>query len=172
MGKVLDNKEFNKILGLERKGFKEEAYDLLLHLVQENHPLALLELSSRYISTDGYTHKIFELTQDLELSKKLALKAKSALEDLSNLGDGEALRMLAYTYLGFHGPYHDKCVEKAEKLLLESYNAGCLVSANDLTTLYVWSDIEKAGYWYNIAEKHGVRVILHSECEPYIKNAP
>lgn len=165
----MNNEKFNEISTLEKIGSKEEAYNLLLKLVEEAHPMGLLELSSRYFSTEGYVYEVFPLEKNLKLSEKLACQAKSELESLTNLGDGEAMRMLAYTYLGYHGPYHEKNIEKAEELLLSSYDAGCFTSANDLSSVYVGSNIEKSGYWYKLAETHKVRVIYHPECEPYIE---
>ena len=168
----MDNEKFNKISSLEEIGLKEEAHEILLELVNQNHPMALLELSSRYFSTEGYVNDVFPLEKNLELSKKLAIQAKSELEALTKLGDGEAMRMLAYTYQGHHGHYHEKNIEKAEKLFLASYDAGCFFSANELSSFYVSTNIEKAGYWYQLAEEHNVRVIFNPECERFIREAP
>ena len=165
----MDNEIFNRISTLEQAGSKKEAHELLLELADENHPMALLELSSRYFSTEGYVNEVFPLEQNLELSEKLATQAKLELEALTKLGDGEAMRMLAYCYLGYHGHYYERNIQKAERLLLASYDAGCFFSANELASFYVGSDIEKAGYWYNLAETHNERVVYHPECESYLE---
>jgi len=165
----MDNEEFNKIFNLEREGSIEEAHKLLLQLVEEKHPMALLELSMRSFSMEGYAHEVHLVETNLELSKELAEKAKIELEILSENGDGEAMRMLAYNYFGYHGHHFEKNVEKAEELLLASYGAGCVFAANELATLYASSDVEKASYWYKLAEIHKVRVVFNPECESYIE---
>jgi len=167
----MDKEIFNKVFTLEQIGSKKEAHELLLKLVGESHPMALLELSSRYFSTQGYVNEVFQLEQNLELSEKLATQAKLELETLTKLGDGEAMRMLAYCYLGYHGHYHERNIKTAEKLLLASYDAGCFFSANELASFYVSSDIEKAAYWYNLAEIHNERVVYHPECEPHLEKS-
>lgn len=79
--------------------------------------------------------------------------------------DGEAMRMLAYCYFGHWGPYLEKNIEQAEKWLLKAYLAKCYASANDLATFYQDSDIEKAKYYYQEAEKHDCRVIYNPRLE-------
>ncbi|MBE9489638.1 MAG: sel1 repeat family protein [Bacteroidetes bacterium] len=161
----MNNEEYDKITEFERNGKPKEAFDLLKKLCDEGHPMAMLELSMRYYSTEGYVHPVFKIEKDLKLSEELASKGKSKLEELSSLGDGEAMRMLAYTYFQHLSPYLEKSFEKAEMWLLKAFESGCFFAANDLSTFYVNSDLEKAKYWYAQADKHQCRVIYHKECE-------
>ena len=166
----MNNTEYEKISELESSGLIDEAHSLLLKLSEENHPMAVLELADRFYSVECYVNPVYPLAQDLEKSKALAHRGKAILEKMVEEGDGEACRMLAYTYLGFWGPFHEFNRNKAEELLLASYEANCLFSANELSTFYLGSDLDKASYWYNIAEQHGVRVIYYPECDSQLKS--
>lgn len=161
----MDNEQYNSVSDLERDGKTEEGFRLLERLAQEEHPVALLDLSARYWSIEGYAHPVFSLKPDHAKSEELAKRAKKKLEEMVQDKDGEAMRMLAYTYLGHWGPYLEKSIEQAEQWLLKAYEAGCYFAANDLSSFYVNSDLEKAKYWYQEAERHNCRVIYHEQCE-------
>ena len=161
----MDNEQYNSVSNLEWNGKVEEGFRLLERLAKEEHPMALLDLSARYWSIEGYAHPVFPLEPDHAKSEELAKRAKKKLEEMAKKKDGEAMRMLAYTYLGHWGPYLEKSIEQAEQWLLEAYDAGCHFAANDLSHFYANSDVEKAKYWYQEAEKHNCRVIYHEQCE-------
>jgi TPR repeat protein len=161
----MDNEQYNSISDLERNGKVEEGFRLLERLAEEEHPMALLDLSARYWSIEGYAHPAFPLEPNHEISKKLAIRAKNILEKMVKENDGEAMRMLAYTYLGHWRPCLEKSIEQAEQLLLKAYGAGCYFAANDLSSFYVNSDLEQAKYWYQKADRHNCRVIYHEQCE-------
>lgn len=161
----MDNKEYFKISSLEQSGKTKEGFALLIKLIGEKHPLALLDMSGRYFSTDGFPHPIEEVPINRPKSEELAIQAKEEFEKLAHKGDGEAKRMLASLYLGHWHPIHEKSIEKAEKLLLEAYKMKCYCAANDLAILYLGSNIEKAKFWYQEAERHNCRVIYNDRLE-------
>ena len=78
----------------------------------------------------------------------------------------EVMRMLASIYLGHWHPVHEKSVENAEKLLLKAYAANCYFAANDLAIFYIGSDLDKAKFWYQEAERHNCRLIHDARLEP------
>ncbi|MDP3840241.1 MAG: hypothetical protein Q8Q54_15080, partial [Methylococcales bacterium] len=84
----MNNEEYFNISELEQAGKTKEGFALLARLVDEKHPLALLDISCRCYSTD------------IKKSEEYAVQAKEELEKLSSDGDGEAKRMLAEIYLG------------------------------------------------------------------------
>ncbi len=161
----MNNEAYFKILDLERSGGSKEALKLLLQLAEENHPMALLDLSIRYLSVEGFAYPVEHIEPDAEKSEKLALKAKGLIETASNNGDGEAMRMLASFYMGHWHPIYEKSNLMAEQLLLKSIEAGCYFAANELATFYLSKDIEKAKYYYQMASNHDCRVIYHEELE-------
>ncbi|MDH4149632.1 MAG: hypothetical protein OEW79_07125 [Betaproteobacteria bacterium] len=161
----MNNEEYFKVSELERAGRTKEGFALLTKLVEEGHPLALLDLSARYYSTEGYAYPVERIPTDLAKSEELAVLAKQELERLARDGDGEAMRMLASTYFGHWHPVHEKSVEKAEELLLKAYEANCYFAANDLATFYSGSDLEKAKFWYKEADKHDCRVVHDQRLE-------
>ncbi len=167
----MNNEEYWLITELERKGEAKKAFQLLVRLADEEHPMVLLDLSSRYYSIEGYVNPVYPLDSDREKSKSLAKLGKKSLERMVLLNDGEAMRMLAYCYFGHWGPYLEKNIEQAEKWLLKSYKAECYAAANDLATFYQGSDIEKAKFYYQEAEKHDCRVIYNPNLETEEKNS-
>ena len=158
MLKKMDYEEYSQIFELERNGKAEEAYQLLERLADQGHPLALMDLSMRYYSTDGFVYPIFPLEPDKKKSKELEQIAKKKCEELASVHDGEALRMLGYYYLGLWVLAEEKDLDLGEKYLLEAYEANCYFAANDLATFYQGSDIEKAKFYYKEAERHKCRV--------------
>lgn len=161
----MDNIEYFKVLDMEQSGELEEAFQLLKNLAEAEHPLALLDLSLRYFSTEGYSHPVNQIESDDAKSDELAVKAKYRLEELANAGDGEAMRLLASTYFGHWHPIHEKSIEKAENWLLRAYEAKCYFAANDLATFYQGSNIEKAKFYYQEAERHSCRVVYNDNLE-------
>jgi len=161
----MNNEEYFNISELEQAGKIKEGFALLTRLVDEKHPLALLDMSCRCYSTEGFSYPIQAIPTDVKKSEEYAVQAKEELEKLSATGDGEAKRMLAYTYLGHWHPVHEKSIEKAEQLFLEAYEAKCYFAANELATFYVGSDLEKAKFWYQEAERHNCRVIQDDRLE-------
>jgi hypothetical protein len=75
------------------------------------------------------------------------------------------MRMLASTYFGHWHPIHEKSVDEGERWLLRAYEAKCYFAANDLATFYQGSDVEKAKFYYQEAERHGCRVIHNDRLE-------
>lgn len=161
----MDNDQYNLVFDLEREGKKEEALKLLQRLADEDHPMALLELSMRYFSTDGYTNPVFPLEPDNVKSEELSKRGKEKLEELAESGDGEAMRILAYIYLGLIGVDFKKSANLGEEWLLKAYKANCYFAANDLACFYQGSDLEKAKFYYQEAERHGCRVIKNTNLE-------
>jgi TPR repeat protein len=161
----MDNTEYFKVSELERAGHVKEGLSLLARLVSEGHPLALLDMSMRYFSIEGFAYPVEAIQTDYVKSEQLAIQAKEQLEVLAASGDGEAMRLLAGIYLGHWHPVHEKSLEKAEQLLLASFAAYCYFAANELATFYVGSDIEKAKHWYKEAERHNCRVIHDDRLE-------
>ena len=161
----MNNEEYNKIFELELNGKPEEAFLLLESLASQGHPMALMDLSMRYYSIDGHTHPVFPLEPDIEKSKELEQKAKSKCEELASNNDGEAMRILAYFYLGLWGLNEERNIELGEELLLKAYEANCFFAANDLATFYQGSNIEKAKFYYQEAERHNCRVIQNDNLE-------
>ena len=166
MSQKMDSSEYFKVSEMERSGKTEEGFLLLEKLAEEDDPLALLDLSARYYSTEGFAYPLKRIRPDERKSEELAIKAKNRLTELANMGDGEAMRMLASIYLGHWHPVHRRSVEEAEKWLVRAYDAGCRVAANDLATFYQGSDIEKAKFYFQEAERHGCRVIQNDDLEP------
>jgi len=104
----MDNNEYNKIFKLEHIGETTEAFALLEQLANDDHPKALLDLSNRYISIEGFQHPVWPLKPNHKKSQELAFNVKVKLEELQESNDGEAIRMLAYTYLGHWGPHFEQ----------------------------------------------------------------
>src|SRR5688500_9504171 len=101
----MDTERYLKVFDLERDGKLEDGYRLLVSLASEKHPLALVELGTRHISTEGQSPPVLSLPPDPQKGKELIEEGKLALEELASKGDGEAMRMLAYLYLGLLGIY-------------------------------------------------------------------
>ncbi len=160
----MNNDEYWNINELESNGKSQEAFELLVTLADKGDPMALMELSARYYSTEGYTNPVHPLEPNHDKSEILAKKAKIRFEKLAAGNDGEAMRMLGYYYLG-HWGYSEKDVLLAESWLLKAYNSGCFFAANDLATFYQGSDIEKAKFYYQKAELHNCRVIRNKDLE-------
>lgn len=154
------------VLDLEQAGEKERAWQLLNLLAVEEDPLALLDLATRYFSTEGFTYPVHPVEPDRNKSDELATKGKEILERRAEAGDGDAMRILACTYLGHWHPIHEVSIKKAEYWLLKAFDAGCYFAANDLAPFYQEQDIEKAKYWYRMAERHNCRVIYNEKLEP------
>lgn len=161
----MDTESYLEVSNLDRAGKREEAFKLLLKLADERHPLALVELSSRYFSTEGYSPPVYPLEPDREKSETLAKEGERELRRLAEAQDGEAMRMLGYLHLSLLCPF-PKNVDEAKRWLHRAYEAGCYFAANDLHTYYLGSDMEKARYWYREAEKHNCRVVFNEQCEP------
>lgn len=161
----MNTDEYYKIMEIERTGETSKALSMLKKLAHEGDALALLDLSARYYSIDGYAYPVEHIESDHIKSEELFFKAKEKFEELSNEGSGEAMRMLANIYLGHWGPYLEKSFEKAEKYLLKAIEAKCFFAANDLATYYQGSNLEKAKYYYQMAEKHNCRVIYNENLE-------
>lgn len=161
----MDSSEYFRVSGMERSGKTEEGFRLLVKLAEADDPLALLDLSARYFSIEGYAYPVKEIEPDEVKSEELAVKAKNRLLELAHSGDGDAMRMLASTYFGHWHPIHEKSIKEAEKWLLRAFEANCYFAANDLATFYQGSDIEKANYYYQEAERHNCRVIQNDDLE-------
>ena len=161
----MNNEEYSLITELECKGEEKKAFQLLERLANEGHPMALLDLSLRYYSIEGHVNPVHPLDPDFEKSESLAKLGKKSLEKMALTNDGEAMRMLAYCYFGYWGPYLNKNIEQAEKWLLKAYQAKCYAAANDLATFYQGSDIEKAKFYYKEAERHDCRYIYNVNLE-------
>lgn len=162
----MDNQAYWKVSELEKEGQTKEALTLLVKLADNKHPLALLELSIRYLSTEGYINPVEKIESDEDKSNSLALEAHNQLIKLSNEGDGEAMRVLATTYLNHWHPFiPEKDINKAEQWLLKSYETGHYFAANDLAILCISKDINEAKYWYKEADKHNCRVIYDPKLE-------
>lgn len=161
---VMDSERYLKVAELEQAGRLEDGFALLNSLAAENDPLALIELGSRHFSTDGYTPSVLPITSNPEKAQELITLGKLKLEELASTGDGEAMRMLGYFYLG-HLCYCEKNIQLAEKWLLRAFQAGCYFAANDLHTFYLGSDIEKSKLYYQEAERHKCRVVFNEQFE-------
>lgn len=122
-------------------------------------------MSCRYCSTEGFVYPVQAIAIDIKKSEEYSVQTKEELEKLSAAGDGKAKRMLAKMYLGHWHRIHQKSIEKAERLFLEAYEAKCCFAANKLATFYVVSDLEKAKFWYQEAERHNCRVIQDDRLE-------
>jgi TPR repeat protein len=160
----MDSERYLKVSELERAGKLEEGLSLLRALASENDPLALVELGSRHITTEGYSPSILPIVSEPEKGKKLIERGKRVLEEWASKGDGEAMRMLGYFYLGHLCPC-EKDIQKAETLLLNAFQAGCYFAANDLHTFYLGSNINKSKHYYKEAERHKCRVVFHEDFE-------
>ena len=153
-----------KVFDLEKEGKSREGFELLEELAEGNHPLALIELGTRYLSGVKYDLTEFGLEKDDAKARNLIEKGKNVLKKLADNGDGEAMRMLGYLYLGLLTDY-EKSEEKGESYLLKSYESGCYVAANDLHSLYLHKDKEKSKHYYDEATRHGCRVVYYEEFE-------
>lgn len=160
----MDSERYLKVSELERAGKLEEGLSLLKVLANENDPLALIELGSRHISTDGYSPPVLPVANDPEKGKELIERGKRVLEEWASKGDGEAMRMLGYYYLG-HLCLCERNIEEAETQLLQAFQAGCHFAANDLHTFYLGSDTEKSRHYYKEAERHKCRVVFNEDFE-------
>ena len=138
----MNTESYLEVSNLDKLGKHREAFELLVRLADERHPLALLELSSRYLTTEGYSPPVFPLEPDHEKSDSLAKEGEIELRRLADSQDGEAMRMLGYLHLGQLCPY-TKNITEAERWFHRAYKAGCYFAANDLHTFYLGSDIEK-----------------------------
>lgn len=161
----MNTEAYYKVMEIERAGEIEKALSMLKELAREGDALALLDLSARYYSVDGYAYPVESIDPDHTKSEELLLRAKERFEELSSEGSGEAMRMLASIYFGHWGPFLEKSVEKAEQYLLRAIEAKCFFAANDLATFYQGSNIEKAKYYYQMAEEHNCRVIHNEDLE-------
>jgi len=161
----MNTEAYYKVMEIERAGETAKALTMLEKLAQNRDPLALLDLSARYYSIDGYAYPVEPIKPDHKKSKEFFFKAKERFEELTKEGSGEAMRMLASIYFGHWGPYIEKSYEKAEQYLLNAIEAKCFFAANDLATFYQGSDLEKAKYYYKMAEKHNCRVIYNENLE-------
>lgn len=162
---AVDMTRFNEVGDLDRAGDHDAAMALLTQLGAEKDPMALIELGCRYFSQDGCWPKVKTFPTNEQAGLKLMEEGRRELERLAQDGDGEAMRMLAYTHLGLLGVF-EKDISRGEKLLLEAFEAGCYFAANDLHVLYLGSDDEKSKFHYNAAESHGCRVVFNSKFEP------
>ncbi len=109
--------------------------------------MVLLDLAERYFSVQSDSYPVFNIAPDQQKHQDLLQRAFQRLLQYSNGGDGEAMRMLAYTYFGVYGPRLEKNIDKAESWLLKSIEAGWHVAANDLIVFYQSTDLDKARYW-------------------------
>ena len=162
--KAMDSERFQKVWELERAGKLEEGLRLLKALANENDPLALIELGSRHITTDGYAPPVLSVGSDPDKGKELIEKGRRVFEEMAAKGDGEAMRMLGYYYLGHLCPC-EKNIQKAEAQLLNALQAGCYFAANDLHTFYLGTNIEKSKHYYKEAESHKCRVVFYEDFE-------
>lgn len=160
----MDSERYLKVSELERAGKLEEGLSLLKNLANENDPLALIELGSRHISTDGYSPPVLSIVSNPEKGKDLIERGRRVLEERASKGDGEAMRMLGYYYLGHLCPC-ERELNEAETQLLNAFQAGCYFAANDLHTFYLGSDTEKSKLYYKEAERHKCRVVFHEDFE-------
>lgn len=159
----MDCTRFLKVSELDSEGKCEDAYRLLLQLATERDPLALLELSCRNFSTNGFSPPVFPLPPDIEKSKSFAREGEQVLLDLAAEKDGEAMRTLGNIFLGLTLPHHPDFAEyldrqKAKEWLLKAFEAGCYFAANDLA-FYFGENIEEAKFWRGQAVQHGCCVI-------------
>jgi len=161
----MDTNEYFKATEMESSGNTEEGFLLLEELAKKGDPLSLLDLSMRYLSTEGYVNPVKEIEPDEKKSEELAKEADTRLNELASDGDGEAMRMLANTYMGHWHPALKTTIEEAEKMLLSAFEENCYFAANDLATFYQGSDLEKAKFYYKEAERHGCRVIQNDNLE-------
>jgi hypothetical protein len=86
--KAMDSERFQKVWELERAGKLEEGLRHLKALANENDPLALIELGSRHITTDGYSPPVLSVGSDPDKGKELIEKGRRALEKMAAEGDG------------------------------------------------------------------------------------
>ena len=161
----MNTDEYYKIMEIERSGETVEALLMLKKLAKKGDALALLDLSTRYYSTEGYVYPVEHIEPDHAYSEELFFKAKESFEKLAADGSGEAMRMLANFYLGAWGPYIERSIEKAETLLLESIEAKNYFSANELASMYLGRDLKKAKYYYQMAKEHDCLVIKNDAFE-------
>lgn len=160
----MNTEEFERVNQLDHDGKHQEAFDLACMLSDKKDPMALFDLSIRFYSSEGQWPEVLKIESDLTKSRELAELGKRELELLASKNDGEAMRILAYLYLGHLCPYY-KDVNAAEIWLLKAIDAGCHVASNDLATFYQGSDVVKAKKWYKYAEDHKCRVIQNSSLE-------
>ena len=160
----MDSTSTSKIWELEKEDKQDEAFELLERLSSNKDPLALIELGTRYICCEGSKPPVKIIPKDEEKGNQLMNEGRAELEKLASSGDGEAMRMLSYTYLNLLGIF-DKDIPLAEEWLLKSFDSGCYFSANDLHTFYMHSDKEKAKYYYDQASHHKCRVVYNKDYE-------
>ncbi len=160
----MNTENIRQVYVLDKEGKPQEAFDLICALAQENDPLALFELSTRYFPLQERPPEMLSIEQDEQKSKTYAISGKAELQKLADNNDGEAMRMLAYLYLGHLCPY-PRDLKEAENWLLKSIDAGSDVAANDLAIFYQNTNIEKARYWYQYAQEKGCRLIHNEELE-------
>ncbi len=160
----MDTLRITEVYELERDGKRHEAFELLEQLVRDRDPMALIELGCRYYSVDGQEPEPLAIEPDEKKSKKYLAEGKLELEELALSGDAEAMRMLGYVYLGLLGIY-ERSISKGEEYLLASFESGCKFAANDLATFYQGSDIERAKFYYQEAERNNCRVVHNDDLE-------
>ena len=160
----MDSITYTSIFDLERKGELEQAYQLLMKLTEDKDPLATIELGTRYLEADWKSIGVKELVSDPIKAELLLNEGRNLLVGMSQEGDAEAMRMLGYTYLGLLGVF-ERSITLGEKWLVKSFEAGCFFAANDLSVLYKGTNIEKARFYYEEAERHECRVIMDSDLE-------
>ena len=83
----MDNEQYNSVSDLERDGKVEEGFRLLERLAEEEHPMALLDLSARYWSIEGHANPVMPLEPDHAKSEELAKQAKNKLEEMAKSND-------------------------------------------------------------------------------------
>ena len=160
----MDTLKITEVYELDREGMCDEAFELLEQLAKDQDPMALIELGCRYYSVDGHVPEPLRIEQDEEKSKRYLSEGKLKLEELAQEGDAEAMRMLGYLHLGLLGIY-ERSVSEGEKYLLASFEAGCKFAANDLATFYQGTDVKKAKYYYQEAERSNCRVVQNENLE-------
>lgn len=156
---------FNKVCDLDLAGDHDAAMTVLSQLGAEKDPMALIELGCRHFPQDGCWPKVKAFPTNEQAGLELMKEGRRELEKLALDGDGDAMRMLAYTHLGLLGVF-EKDIRRGEELLLQAFESGCYFAANDLHTFYLGSDDGKSKFYYNAAESHGCRVVFNSKYEP------
>jgi len=160
----VDMTRFNEVSNLDRMGDHDAAMALLIQLSAERDPMALIELGCRHFPQHGHWPKVTAFTTNEQAGLELMKEGRREIERLVLAGDGDAIRMMAYTHLGLLGVF-EKDVQRGEELLIQAFGAGCYFAANDLHTFYLGSDDEKSKFYYEAAEFHGCRVVFNSKFE-------
>ena len=149
---------------LEREGRLVEAHQLLTELASQGDAMALIELGGRHITTTGRWPPVLPIEPNADVAASLIEKGRVALESLAAHGDGEAMRMLAYLFLGKLCAYTlDEA--KAEQCLLDAFAAGCHFAANDLHMFYVDKNEAKARFYYDEASRLGCKAVYYEPFE-------